>query len=106
MHSKEVSTVSSSTTSPGPTTQKLTNSRTLVRPEDQYHSAFFSKASARDPSRYRQQHLKQSWTARMQQTCRRWQQQAHQKAQAPAHPTAQLRQSSKDLSGQNHSSDS
>src|SRR4051812_28635935 len=96
----------SSTTSPGTTTQKLTNSRTSVRPEDQYHPAFFLKASAEDPSSYRQQHLKQSWTARTQQTWRRWQQQPHQKAQAPAHPTAQPRQSSKDPSGQNRSSDS
>src|ERR1041385_8062321 len=99
-NSKEVSMVASSTTSPGTTTQKLTSSRTSVRPGGLYHPTFFSKASAEDPSRYRQQHLKQSWTVKTQQKWRRWQQRPHQKAQAPAHPTAQLRQSLKDPSGQ------
>src|ERR1041385_4281930 len=105
-NSKEVSMVASSTTSPGTTTQKLTSLRTSVRPGGLYHPAFFSKASAGDPSRYRQQHLKQPWTAETQQKRPRWQQQPRQKAQAPTHPTAQLRQSSNDPSGQNRSYDS
>src|ERR1041385_5971083 len=95
-NSKEVSMVASSTTSPGTTTQKLAGSRTSVRPGGLYHPAFFSKASSGDPSRNRQQHLKQPWTAETQQKWRRWQQQPHQMAHAPAHPTAHLRTSSKD----------
>src|SRR3954467_7667573 len=50
---------------------EASNSRTSARPEDQYHHAFFSKASARDPSRCRQQHLKQPWMAKTQPTWHR-----------------------------------
>src|SRR3954470_5218031 len=96
----------SSTTSPGPTIQKLTSSQTSGRPEGQYHPASSSKASARDPSRCRQQHPRQSWTVKTQQTRHRWHQQVHQKAPAPVHRTTQLRQSSNCPSGKNSSFDS
>src|SRR4051812_31221705 len=102
-NSKEVSMVASSTTSPEPTTQKPMSSQTLDRPEDLYHPVLSSKASARDPSRCRQQHPKQSKTVKMRQHRRKWHQQVHQTTSAPARRTAQLRQSSKGPCGQNRS---
>src|SRR4051812_48583385 len=74
---EEVSTAASSTTSLGPTIQKLTSSQTSDRPEDRYHPVSSSKASVKDPSRHQQQQLRQSRKVKTQPTRHRWHQQTH-----------------------------